>query len=994
MTSGNSTNVASTSNRAADQERARREIDWFLNRDNSSFALDRFGGLDGVARQITRRWKTAGLAWPDGELAADIADIYGEPLGVVEMAIAREAQGAELPEPKPSAKAATPAKKPAAKPAPPPPAAAKDNRSLFARHAPGLIEKGYSPVPRNAGKGRTDRPGWSDFCGRQASPEELREWLRIPGADIVLACGFGGLVAVDVDDTRPEILDAVRGALPHCTVARFGSKGFALLCRHVDGPQHMGSIYAADEQRKSPLVELMGLGRVITVPPSRHAKTGKSYLWIDPATGEPRADDWGLPPLHELPAIDDSDLQRLREALAPWSRKPKPPRPLPEGPAPVLNSASEKRYRAYALKGLNDAAATLAGLSEGRPSELFRAVCSLGWAVAHGVLSEVEFTAAFANACQQNGLVSRNGRHAIEASIRSGLGRAENDPLHVFAEREPGKAARGRAAPQRKASPVPLDKAASVSDAPEPPPDEEWQSRMGPPVAMGSSKALVAQPAAKGVPDEWDEPEPLVEPIERAPYPVEALPDGMREAVEEAAAYMRCPPEVAAASALSVLSIAGQGIANVYRDQRLNGPVSIFSLAILDSGERKSAIDKLFSEPLLSYQKETQDALEPSIKTFLASMAGWRAKYAGVTKAIEQEAKGAKKKCDDLDRVLRDLQATEPLAPRIPNFIYENTTLEAMLWGLHSKWPSAALLSAEAGTIFGGHSMRPEGLMLNLAAINALWDGKQHPVNRRTSESYLLDGARLTIGLAAQPEVVRQFLEKTNGLARGSGFLARFLLLCPKSMAGSRPYMEEPEWRHLDGYNARIAMLLRNAPQPETKTGKIAFVKLGFSSASKALWIKFYDDCEASMKPGNDFSNLKDIASKAPENAARLAALFHLYTNGPDGEIEKEEVEQAAAIIEWHLLEARHFLSAAAVPPGRRNAVALDEWLVARCREAGVSKIPSRDLLRLGPNPVREVKARDNALAELEALDRARQVSEGRKKWVAVNPKLLGGGGE
>ncbi len=104
-------------------------------------------------------------------------------------------------------------------------------------------------------------------------------------------------------------------------------------------------------------------------------------------------------------------------------------------PAPTL-SGTLSRYQAYAGAGLERATAELASLSKGRPTELFRAVCALGWAVAHGVLSEAEFTAAFLNACQRNGLAARNGQRAIEATIRSGLGRAENDPLPQLKERE------------------------------------------------------------------------------------------------------------------------------------------------------------------------------------------------------------------------------------------------------------------------------------------------------------------------------------------------------------------------------------------------------------------------------------------------------------------------------------------------------------------------------------------------------------------------------
>ena len=98
--------------------------------------------------------------------------------------------------------------------------------------------------------------------------------------------------------------------------------------------------------------------------------------------------------------------------------------------------------------------------------------------------------------------------------------------------------------------------------------------------------------------DEWGDPEPLVEAREREPYPVAALPaGGIREAVQEATDFLQCPPELTASSPLSVLSLAGQGIANVARSKkRLISPVSLYHMAALDSGERKSQTDKMFSE--------------------------------------------------------------------------------------------------------------------------------------------------------------------------------------------------------------------------------------------------------------------------------------------------------------------------------------------------------------------------------------------------------------
>src|SRR5271166_2049979 len=190
-----------------------------------------------------------------------------------------------------------------------------ETQSIFAAEAPALRESGYSPLPRNPKENRPAIKAWSDRCEKQPGEKEIAAWSRI--ADISLACGYGGLLAIDVDDDRPEILVAVGKALPHCTVARRGSKGFVLLVRHADGPRHTVNIYRADEARRDPLVEIMGLGRSIAIPASIHAKTGKAYQWTDPVTGKPRPAEWQIPALADLPVVTGADTERLIAALMP-----------------------------------------------------------------------------------------------------------------------------------------------------------------------------------------------------------------------------------------------------------------------------------------------------------------------------------------------------------------------------------------------------------------------------------------------------------------------------------------------------------------------------------------------------------------------------------------------------------------------------------------------------------------------------------------------------
>ena len=66
-------------------------------------------------------------------------------------------------------------------------------------------------------------------------------------------------------------------------------------------------------------------------------------------------------------------------------------------------------------------------------------------------------------------------------------------------------------------------------------------------------------------------------------------------------------------SALSVLSLVGQGIADVRRGPRLDGPCSLFLIGLGQSGERKTTADDAFSHPIRQWQLHKQEEASPLI---------------------------------------------------------------------------------------------------------------------------------------------------------------------------------------------------------------------------------------------------------------------------------------------------------------------------------------------------------------------------------------------
>jgi putative DNA primase/helicase len=239
--------------------------------------------------------------------------------------------------------------------------------------------------------------------------------------------------------------------------------------------------------------------------------------------------------------------------------------------------------------------------------------------------------------------------------------------------------------------------------------------------------------------DGWPEPIPLTAKIVPEPYPLDAIPETLREAVEEVRDFTKAPIPLVASSALAALSLAAQAHADVKRAEKLQGPAGLFLMTVADSGERKSTCDGFFMQAIRDYEAEQAEAAKPLIKDHKAVLDAWEAKRGGIKEKIRQLSKGGKP-AREQEESLRDLEHDEPEPPRVPRLIYGDATLEALKWNLAKGWPSGGVVSSEAGLVFGAHGMGKDSVMRNLATLNQLWDGADIATERRTTESFTARG--------------------------------------------------------------------------------------------------------------------------------------------------------------------------------------------------------------------------------------------------------------
>jgi putative DNA primase/helicase len=491
----------------------------------------------------------------------------------------------------------------------------------------------------------------------------------------------------------------------------------------------------------------------------------------------------------------------------------------------------------------------------------------------------------------------------------------------------------------------------------------------------------------------WPQPEPLASEVATYPYPVTALPETILSAITEVQKFVQAPIPLVTASALSALSVAIQAYVDVQRGDKLVGPTGLFMLTIAASGERKTSCDNYFLEAIKEYETRQLEDAKPLIQEYLAEFQSWEATKKGITSKIQQLAKQGKSTHSE-NRQLVEIQADEPVAPKIPTLLYVDATPEALMYKLWKSWPVGGVISSEAGNVFGSHGMGSDSVMRNLSMYNELWSGSTIKIDRRGSDSYTLQNARLSMGLMVQEAPLRSFFDKSGDLARGSGFLARFLISWPKSTAGTRLYVEAPQdWPALHQFNKRISTLL-NHQAPISEGGILEPKLIEFVPEAKRLWVEFHDDVEVELLPNGEMCDIKDVASKAADNVARLACLFHVFEYGVKTPIGKESVIQAGLIVTWHLREARRFIRRMFLPKEQSNVVDLDKWLVDYCNHNKTESILRQTVQQyVTPARLRGGPRLDAALERLEELNRVVISEEGRKKTIVINPYLFDAGG-
>ncbi len=470
-------------------------------------------------------------------------------------------------------------------------------------------------------------------------------------------------------------------------------------------------------------------------------------------------------------------------------------------------------------------------------------------------------------------------------------------------------------------------------------------------------------------------------------YPVYAFPDVLRDTILELQRNIQAPIPLVANCVLNAVSLACQRLISVRRLDHLVAPVSLYTFTVADSGERKSAGDDAVLEPIRSYQEcQDKDVAEKN-STYLAKILAWNAKQEVLLASIKKAYK-AGHTTEDLEKQLAEHGCQKPAKPKKTKLIFDNVSPSELVRSMYDNFGHAALISNEGASILNGKASD------DLALLCAMWSGSDIHVDRRNQKSISLRNPRLTIGVMGQFQVVYDCVRRKHNAARNTGLFSRCLMAFPLSTQGTRfIHQSNLSWSSTEKFKRRIEEILEQTETHCRSEGESGLV-LQFTPEARARWIQAYNNIEFELTPGGFLFDIRDFGSKAADNMARIAALFHFFSK-QEGDISVETVERASEVMKWYTYEfKRLFAAPPPIPQNQADAALLEAWLRSFSHTHKTLAFPKNVALQSGPNPLRNKSRLNAALQVLIWRCVAQLQKQGKTLFIVLNPHyFLGQGG-
>ena len=402
------------------------------------------------------------------------------------------------------------------------------------------------------------------------------------------------------------------------------------------------------------------------------------------------------------------------------------------------------------------------------------------------------------------------------------------------------------------------------------------------------------------------------------PFPVAALGKTAAAAVLASGECSQAPIALCAQTVLGVMSAVASMYGDVETIQGRPMPMAVFLMTIAKSGERKSEAHTLASSGIKAYET-------------------------ALSRGLSNGASG-------------EICFSEP-------------TYEGLLDRLE-RGPGIGFLSNDdAAGFFGSHAMSRDQRAKFISGICQIFSGQSINRPRATKDSKPLSGVPLTLHLMFQPYMVNDVFG--NRELCEQGILPRTLPAFPRSTMGTRKFTGRKPGANqaiTDFGRECLGLLETLAFAKETYQAvddPLAHPRrvLALSDQAAAYLIDFYNEVELQIGVDGALNRIASFATRATENATRLAAIMTVFDSPTATEVSPQAAQSGVELARYYIATVRGLIGLADAGNGLGEAGALAKWLTQQIKPGEV--FHSQWLLQYAPSRFRSKDTLGPAIAVL-----------------------------
>ncbi|MBB4931415.1 hypothetical protein F4561_002235 [Lipingzhangella halophila] len=378
--------------------------------------------------------------------------------------------------------------------------------------------------------------------------------------------------------------------------------------------------------------------------------------------------------------------------------------------------------------------------------------------------------------------------------------------------------------------------------------------------------------------------------------------------------------DVAAFSALAVISAAIGGRRRVLVKEGWTEMVCLYLLALADSSARKTPALAVAQRPLMEAGAELRTQQSAEITEHNEAIDLAVARYERAKQSASKPKPGEEAEADLAAAREAMLKAGERKNP--PHLMAGgDSTMEYLTKTMAEQGGRIAVLGSEATLWKHAAGMYSTG-QANIGPLLEGYTGEPYDAGRVSRGALHMPHTAVTLGLIIQPGMV-EGLSKQNPDFRESGFLNRFLFALAPAMPPDTFDAPAAPQALLKAFDAQIGDLVHRVWMEETVS------TLHLTDAARKVFAGFYNDIQQRRAEGGDLHDITEWSGKLCGQIVRIAACLTLYDDTAATEIDEKIMANAIALADYLIAHARRTLELmdAKTQGGRKPLLDTLAWL-------------------------------------------------------------------